>query len=68
MEATIIQSQTQRIEATSTSPRDGVRIVSTPSTCGGRPRINGQSITTPQPIISWRSQEGYLWPASAETT
>jgi uncharacterized protein (DUF433 family) len=51
MEPTTIQSQTESIEATSTPPRDRARIVSTPGTCGGKPRINDHRITVKHIVL-----------------
>ena len=45
MEPTVTQDQTGQNEPTSGPPLDRPRIVSTPGTCGGKPRIEGHRIT-----------------------
>jgi len=55
MEPTTAQSQTESSEATSSPPRDRVRIVSTPGTCGGRPRIDGHRITV-EDVAIWHER------------
>ena len=47
MEPTTIPTQTKSAKAPG-SPMDRVRIVSTPGTCGGKPRIDGHRITVKQ--------------------
>jgi uncharacterized protein (DUF433 family) len=42
---------------TATYPADRVRIVSTPGTCGGRPRIDGHRITV-EDIAIWHERTG----------
>ncbi len=51
MEPTAIQSPTEKTDATSSPPPDRVRIVSTPGTCGGKPRINGHRITVKHIVL-----------------
>ncbi len=46
-----MQSQTERTEATSSAPQDALRIVSTPGTCGGKPRIDGHRITVKHIVL-----------------
>jgi uncharacterized protein (DUF433 family) len=57
MEPTTIQSQSESNEATGSPPRDRVRIVSTPGTCGGRPRIDGHRITV-EDVAIWHERMG----------
>ena len=57
MEPPTIQSETHSTEATSDPPRDRVRIVSTPGTCGGRPRIDGHRITV-EDVAIWHERMG----------
>jgi uncharacterized protein (DUF433 family) len=45
METATARDQTESSNAISSPPRDRVRIVSTPGTCGGRPRIDGHRVT-----------------------
>jgi uncharacterized protein (DUF433 family) len=51
MEPSTIQSQPERTEATSSPALDRVRIVSTPGTCGGKPRIDGHRITVKHIVL-----------------
>ena len=51
MEPSTIQSQPERTEAISSPAPDRVRIVSTPGTCGGKPRIDGHRITVKHIIL-----------------
>ena len=51
MEPTTIQGQPERTDATSSPTLDGLRIVSTPGTCGGKPRINGHRITVKHIVL-----------------
>jgi uncharacterized protein (DUF433 family) len=46
-----MQSQTERTEATSSAPQYPLRIVSTPGTCGGKPRIDGHRITVKHIVL-----------------
>jgi uncharacterized protein (DUF433 family) len=48
MEPTTIPTQT---EASSSPPPDRARIVSTPGTCGGKPRIDGHRITVKHIVL-----------------
>jgi uncharacterized protein (DUF433 family) len=50
MEPTTIQSQTESAQATCPT-LDRVRIVSTPGTCGGKPRIDGHRITVKHIVL-----------------
>ena len=52
MEPPTIQSHTERAETTISLPLDRIRIVSTPGTCGGEPRINGHRITVKHIVLS----------------
>jgi uncharacterized protein (DUF433 family) len=57
MEPITTERQTETTEATSGPPPDRVRIVSTPGTCGGRPRIDGHRITV-EDIAIWHERMG----------
>jgi uncharacterized protein (DUF433 family) len=57
MEPTTTRSQIESSETTSSPPRDRVRIVSTPGTCGGRPRIDGHRITV-EDVAIWHERMG----------
>jgi uncharacterized protein (DUF433 family) len=57
MEPTITHTHAERTEATSGPPLDRVRIVSTPGTCGGRPRIDGHRITV-EDVAIWHERMG----------
>jgi uncharacterized protein (DUF433 family) len=57
MDPTTTQSQTETSAATSGPPQDRVRIVSTPGTCGGRPRIDGHRITV-EDVAIWHERMG----------
>jgi len=50
-EPTTTPIQTETKEATNTPPLDRVRIVSTPGTCGGKPRLDGHRITVKHIIL-----------------
>jgi uncharacterized protein (DUF433 family) len=51
MDPTTIESQSRPAEATSVPPLDRARIVSTPGTCGGKPRIDGHRITVKHVVL-----------------
>ena len=51
MESTTTQSQADRTEPTLASAPERVRIVSTPGTCGGKPRIDGHRITVKHIVL-----------------
>jgi len=51
MEPTTTIRNHPETEATSDPPRDHVRIVSTPGTCGGKPRIDGHRITVKHIVL-----------------
>jgi uncharacterized protein (DUF433 family) len=51
MESITSESQDKRTEATTGPPLDCVRIVSTPGTCGGKPRIDGHRITVKHIVL-----------------
>jgi uncharacterized protein (DUF433 family) len=57
MEPTTVAGQTEEDEATTRPPLDRVRIVSTPGTCGGKPRIEGHRITVKH-IVLEHQREG----------
>ena len=57
MEPTTTQTQAESSELMSDPSRDRVRIVSTPGTCGGRPRIDGHRITV-EDIAIWHERMG----------
>jgi uncharacterized protein (DUF433 family) len=57
MEPTTSENQNETSELTSSPPRDRVRIVSTPGTCGGRPRIDGHRITV-EDVAIWHERMG----------
>ena len=57
MEPTTAPHHTETNEATRTPPLDRVRIVSTPGTCGGRPRIDGHRITV-EDVAIWHERMG----------
>src|SRR5437879_5558723 len=52
-----VQVKSQESEARQAPPADRVRIVSTPGTCGGRPRIDGHRITV-EDIAIWHERMG----------
>src|SRR4051794_16968770 len=56
MEPTTIPSQTETPEAASSQTLDRVRIVSTPGTCGGKPRIDGHRITVKHLVLEHQRQ------------
>src|SRR5438094_10179018 len=57
MESIRIQARDQPVEAATMPPADRVRIVSTPGTCGGRPRIDGHRITV-EDVAIWHERMG----------
>lgn len=57
MEPTATQAPNQPAEAAPLPPADRVRIVSTPGTCGGRPRIDGHRITV-EDVAIWHERMG----------
>ena len=57
MEPTATQASNRADEATTIPPTDRVRIVSTPGTCGGRPRIDGHRITV-EDVATWHERMG----------
>src|SRR5256885_16666029 len=57
MEPTGIQTPNGPAEVTTMPPTDRVRIVSTPGTCGGRPRIDGHRITV-EDVAIWHERMG----------
>ncbi|MFL5245094.1 MAG: DUF433 domain-containing protein [Gemmataceae bacterium] len=57
METNATQITTQATEADRIVPADRVRIVSTPGTCGGRPRIDGHRITV-EDVAVWHERMG----------
>jgi uncharacterized protein (DUF433 family) len=57
METEAAKDQTESSEAMSSQPRNRVRIVSTPGTCGGRPRIDGHRITV-EDVAIWHERMG----------
>jgi uncharacterized protein (DUF433 family) len=54
MEPTLTQDQTRRNEPTSGPPLDRPRIVSTPGTCGGKPRIDGHRMTVKHIVLDYQ--------------
>src|SRR5262245_43975916 len=57
MKPTATQASNPPAEATVMPPTDRVRIVSTPGTCGGRPRIDGHRITV-EDVAIWHERMG----------
>ena len=57
MGSSIVQSQAEARAPRSDPPLDRVRIVSTPGTCGGRPRIDGHRITV-EDVVTWHERMG----------
>jgi uncharacterized protein (DUF433 family) len=57
METTAFQSQVEATGSRTDPPADRVRIVSTPGTCGGRPRIDGHRITV-EDVVIWYERMG----------
>ena len=57
MEPTATQGSSSEVRATSEPCPDRVRIVSTPGTCGGRPRIDGHRIRVAD-IAIWHERMG----------
>jgi len=60
MDATTTQRQAERTEATTGPLPDRVRIVITPGTCGGKPRIDGHRITVKHIVLD--HQRGWMSP------
>ena len=56
MEPTVTQDQTGQNEPTSGPPLDRPRIVSTPGTCGGKPRIEGHRITVKHIVLDYQRE------------
>ena len=56
MEPTVTQDQTGQNEPTSGGPLDQPRIVSTPGTCGGKPRLEGHRITVKQIVLNYQRE------------
>jgi uncharacterized protein (DUF433 family) len=57
MEPTATQTSNRPADGASAPPEDRVRIVSTPGTCGGRPRIEGHRITV-EDVAIWQERMG----------
>ncbi len=57
MEPSAAQAPERPAEGRSAPPADRVRIVSTPGTCGGRPRIDGHRITV-EDVAVWHERQG----------
>jgi len=57
MEPTTTSSQAASTSGASGPPLDRVRIVSTPGTCGGKPRIDGHRITV-EDVAVWHERMG----------
>jgi uncharacterized protein (DUF433 family) len=57
MKPTATQASNIPAEATAEPPEDRVRIVSTPGTCGRRPRIDGHRITV-EDVAIWHERMG----------
>jgi uncharacterized protein (DUF433 family) len=57
MEPTATETQAERAYGPSGPPLDRVRIVSTPGTCGGKPRIDGHRITV-EDVAVWHERMG----------
>ena len=57
MEPTTTPVHAERKDETVAPPVDRVRIVSTPGTCGGRPRIDGHRITV-EDVAIWHERMG----------
>jgi uncharacterized protein (DUF433 family) len=57
MVPTTLQQKAEPTERRSDPPPDRVRIVSTPGTCGGRPRIDGHRITV-EDVAIWHERMG----------
>ena len=57
MESTATQSQNPSPQSSPAPASDRVRIVSTPGTCGGRPRIDGHRITV-ENVAIWHERMG----------
>jgi uncharacterized protein (DUF433 family) len=56
MEPTMAQSQTESPQQASNPRLDRVRIVSTPDTCGGKPRIVGHRVTVKHIVLDHQRQ------------
>ncbi len=57
MEPTALPSMTPTAEAPRSPAPDRVRIVSTPGTCGGKPRVDGHRITV-EDVAVWHERMG----------
>jgi uncharacterized protein (DUF433 family) len=57
MDPVLPQIVSSSSETASIPPADRVRIVSTPGTCGGRPRIDGHRITV-EDVAIWHERMG----------
>ncbi len=57
MEPTTVPIPIETQKVTDAPPPDRVRIVSTPGTCGGRPRIEGHRITV-EDVAIWHERMG----------
>jgi uncharacterized protein (DUF433 family) len=57
MEPGTIPTQTGLVLPSGDPPPDRVRIVSTPGTCGGRPRIDGHRIAV-EDVVIWHERMG----------
>src|SRR5438477_12813069 len=57
MEPTATHVPSGSMEPAQAPPQDRVRIVSTPGTCGGRPRIDGHRITV-EDVAIWHERMG----------
>src|SRR5688500_8197521 len=57
MEPTATQPLDPSTESARARPPDRVRIVSTPGTCGGRPRVDGHRITV-EDVAIWHERMG----------
>lgn len=57
MESTALPTRGLVNDPGSDPPPDRVRIVSTPGTCGGRPRIDGHRITV-EDVVIWHERMG----------
>ena len=56
MEPTVTQDQTGQNEPTSGLPLDRPLIVSTPGTCGGKPRLEGHRITVKHVVLDYQRE------------
>jgi uncharacterized protein (DUF433 family) len=57
MESSTLQDRAEATGSREDPPLDRVRIVSTPGTCGGRPRIEGHRITV-EDVAIWHERMG----------